>query len=256
MRGARISPRLVVTPLTRPPRIAQDARDLAVLDDVDPERIGRARVAPGDRVVARGTAAALQRRAAHRVADVANVQRRAEGLGLLGCQPVVVDAGGAVGADVALEHLLVVHGVREHHDPARGEHDVVVEHLGEVAPQLHRVIVERGALLEEVVGADDGGVAAGVAAADPAFFEHRDLAQAVLGGQIVRRSQPVAAAADDERVVGALRLRSCATAAPSCAGRAVRRAAVTGRRRAAPWRSFRRVRASGRASSSRGGRQG
>ena len=220
MRGARMLPRVVSTPATRPVGVAQDARDLAVLDDVDPERIGGARVAPGDRIVARGAAAALQRRAQHRVADVANVQRRAEGLGLLGRQPLVVDAGGTVGVDVALEHLRVVHRVREHHDPAGGEHDVVVEHLREVLPQLHRVVVERGALIEQVVRADDRGVAAGVAAADPAFFEHRDVGEAVLGGQIVGRSQPVAAAADDDGVVGALGLRTAPLRLPAAlAGR-------------------------------------
>ncbi len=83
MRGARIGPRVVSTPSTAPLASRQDPGDLAVLDDVDPERIGRARVAPGHRVVARGAAAALQGRPEHRVADVANVQRRAEGLGLL-----------------------------------------------------------------------------------------------------------------------------------------------------------------------------
>ena len=95
--------------------VAPDAGDLAVLDDVDAQRVGGARIAPGDRIVARGAAAALQGGAEHRVADVANVQRRAEGLGLLGRQPLVVDAGGAVGVHVALEDLHVVHGVREHH---------------------------------------------------------------------------------------------------------------------------------------------
>ena len=51
-------------------RVAADAGDLAVLDDVDAERVGRARIAPGDRVVPRRAAAALQRRAHHRVADI------------------------------------------------------------------------------------------------------------------------------------------------------------------------------------------
>ena len=42
--------------------VAADTGDLAVLDDVDPERIRGARVAPGDSVMTRGTAAALERR--------------------------------------------------------------------------------------------------------------------------------------------------------------------------------------------------
>ena len=129
MRGARIGPRVVSTPVDCAAGVAADARHLAVLDDVDPERIGGPGIAPGDRIVARGAAAPLQRRAQHRVADVANVQRRAEVAGLLGREPLIVDAGGAVGVHVALADLHVVHGVRQHHDAALREHDVVVELL-------------------------------------------------------------------------------------------------------------------------------
>src|SRR6266481_6662284 len=68
------------------------------------------------------------------------------------------------------------------------------------------MVVECGALIEQVVGADDGGVAAGVAAADPALLEHRDVGEAVLAGEVVGRSQPVTPAADDERVIGGLGL--------------------------------------------------
>src|SRR6267154_320324 len=68
------------------------------------------------------------------------------------------------------------------------------------------MVVECGALIEQVVGADDGGVAAGVAAADPALLEHRDVGEAVLAGGVVGRSQPVTPAADDERVIGGLGL--------------------------------------------------
>src|SRR2546423_7490952 len=64
------------------------------------------------------------------------------------------------------------------------------------------MVVECGALIGQVVGADDGGVAAGVAAADPAFFEHRDVGEAVLAGEVVGRSQPVPPAADDQGVIG------------------------------------------------------
>ncbi len=174
MRGGADRPARGLHALDRAGAVEADAGHLAVLDDVDAERVGGARVAPGDRVVARGAAAALQRGAEHRVADVANVQQRAEALRLCGREPFVVDAGGAIGVHVALEDLHVVHRVRQHQDAARREHDVVVESLRQALPQLERMVVERGALREQVVGADDGGVAAGVAAADPALFEHRD----------------------------------------------------------------------------------
>ena len=49
-----------------PVALAPDAGHLAVLDDVDAHRVGAARVAPGDRIVPRGAAAPLQRRAEDR----------------------------------------------------------------------------------------------------------------------------------------------------------------------------------------------
>ncbi len=84
--------------------------------------------------------------------------------------------------DVALRHLHVVHGVREHHHAPLRKHNVVVELLGQGLPQLQRMIVERRALIEQVVRADDGGVTAGVAAANPAFFQHGDVLEAMLLG--------------------------------------------------------------------------
>src|SRR6266853_5167589 len=73
-------------------------------------------------------------------------------------------------------------------------------------PQPDRMVVECGALIEQVVGADDGGVAAGVAAADPALFEHCDVGEAMLAREVVGCSQSVTAAADDEGVIGGLGL--------------------------------------------------
>src|ERR1700733_4535392 len=94
----------------------------------------------------------------------------------------------------------------EHHHAARREHDVVIENLRKMFPQFNGMVVERGAFLEQVVRAEDGGVAPGVAAADPTFLEHRDIREAVLLREIVRGSQAVAAAADDDRIVARLRL--------------------------------------------------
>ena len=65
-------------------RAAHEAQHLAVLDDVDAQRIGAARVAPGDRIVARDAAAALQGGADHGIAHVRRyVERRTERLGFL-----------------------------------------------------------------------------------------------------------------------------------------------------------------------------
>ena len=62
---------------------------------------------------------------------------------------------------------------------------VEIEVFRQVLPQLHRGIVELHALWRQVVGADDGRVAAGVTATDIAFFQHRDTLDAVVARQIV-----------------------------------------------------------------------
>ena len=51
---------LVVSTPDDPAVVAADAGDLAILDDVDAAAVGAARIAPGDRVMAHGAAAALQ----------------------------------------------------------------------------------------------------------------------------------------------------------------------------------------------------
>ncbi len=155
----------------------------------------------------RHSASPLQRGARHRIADVAgDIEDRAEGLGLLRRQPFVVDAGQAVGVHVPLSDLHVMRIVRQHHHAARRIHDIVVELLRQALPQLQRVIVERGRFLPEVIGADDRGVASGVAAAEPALLQHRDIAEAVLPGEVIGGCKPMPARANDDDVISRLGL--------------------------------------------------
>ncbi len=203
---AAMKPFAVSTPVTRPSGAAADRGDRAVLDDVDAAGGGGAGVAPGDGVVAGGAGAALEGGAEDGVAGAGiDVERRAEGLGLGGGQPGVVDAVQAVRVDVALGGLHVVDVVGEHHHAALGVHDVVVQVLGEGVPEVEGVVVEPRALVVEVVRADDGGVAPGVAAAEPALVDHRDVGDAVFLRQVVGGAEAVAAGADDDHVVGRLR---------------------------------------------------
>src|SRR5258707_8347642 len=69
------------------------------------------------------------------------------------------------------------------------------------------MIVEGGAFVEQIIRADDGRVASGVAAADAAFFEHRDVCKSMLPRQVIGRPQTVPAAADDDSIVLAFGFR-------------------------------------------------
>ena len=152
--------------------------------------------------MARHAAAPLQTRAENGIADpLGDVEDRAEFLRLLGRQPFVVDAGQAVGMDVALEHLHVMDVVGQHHAAARRIHDVVVELLRQVLPQVQGVVIKRLALFPEVVRADDRRVAAGVAAAEPALLDDRNVPHAVLGRHVIGGGEAMPAAAHDHGIV-------------------------------------------------------
>src|SRR6185312_238910 len=111
------------------------------------------------------------------------------------------------------------------------KHDVVVELLRQRFPQLQRVVVERGALREEIIGADDGRVTTGVPAADPAFFQHRDVTESVLLREVVRSAESVTASAHDDRVIRRLGLRSAPLWLPaSLAGQATTQERQAGER--------------------------
>ena len=109
--------------------------------------------------------------------------------------------------DVALEHLNVVHRMGQHHDPALREHDIVVQLLRQAFPQLDRMVVKTRALIKQIVGPDDGGVAARIAAAQPALFQHGNIAHAMLLGQIVGGAEAVTPTANNDRIIGRFGLR-------------------------------------------------
>src|SRR5690606_35850103 len=83
---------------------------------------------------------------------------------------------------------------------------VVVEFERQPVPQLQRVVVDARALVIEIVGTDDRGVAARIAAAEPALFHHGDIGDAVFPGEVIGGCQAMAAGPDDDDVVFGLRL--------------------------------------------------
>ncbi len=187
--------------------VARDAGDLAVLDDVDPARVGGARVAPGNGIVARGAAARLHEAADDRVARaIRAVEQRHEVADLVAAHQLGVDAIQPHGIAAALEGVELGGRVREVEHAALAEHDVEVELGAQALPELERELVEMGVGLEPVVRAHDRGVAPGVAAAEPALLEHRDVGDAVLLGEVVGGRQAMAAATHNHDVVSRLRL--------------------------------------------------
>jgi hypothetical protein len=145
-------------------------------------RLSAARAKPQATVSCRaGAAAPLQRRAEYRVARLRrDVDDGAEGLDLLRVQPFGIDAVQPIGLHAAHRVAHFAQRVREIEHAALAEHEVDVELVGEALPELERVLVDGAAFVPKVVGAQHRGVAPRVAAADPAFLEHRDVAHAVV----------------------------------------------------------------------------
>lgn len=107
--------------------------------------------------------------------------------------------------NVPLEALHVMDVVRQHHHAPLREHDVVIQFLGQPFPQLHGMFVERGAFVIEIIGPDDGRIAARIAAAKPTFVDHRDVGDAMFLGKIIGGAQPMPARTHDNDVIFSLR---------------------------------------------------
>src|SRR5439155_25930611 len=73
--------------------------------------------------------------------------------------------------------------------------------------QLQRMLVDPRTGVPQIIGADDRRVAPGIAKADRALFQHRDVLDAVLLGEVVGGCQPVPAAADDDHLIARPRRR-------------------------------------------------
>ena len=180
--------------------------DFAMLNDVHAARIRGMGKAPGHGVMPRRAAAPLQQPAQHRVARIVEVDQRAHGLDLLGPDQLGIDAGQAHGIAAAGEGVALRVAVEQVQDATLAHHHIVAERLLQPFPELQRMLVEMVVLGQQVVGADDGGVAPGIAHADGPTLQHRHLGDAVDGGEVEGRRQPMPAAADHDGVIGGLGL--------------------------------------------------
>ena len=116
-----------------------------------------------------------------------------------------IDAIQAIGVDATLDIAHVLQIMAKVIYPALAEHDVVVQILAQAFPQLHRFFIQVCGFIPQVIRAHDRSVTARVTAADPAFFQHRDIGDAVLPGEVVSSRKPVTTATDDQYVIFRLR---------------------------------------------------
>ena len=157
---------------------------------------------PGHRVVTSDAAAWLPGSAQYGIARVGGaVEQGHPLLYLVGGEDLAVDAVQPVGVHAPLDIAHLLQRVAEVHHSPRAEHDVEIEFLAQALPQFEREVVETRRLVTQVIGAHDGRVAAGVAAAQVSLLDDRHIGDAVLFCQVVRRRQAVTATAHDHRVI-------------------------------------------------------
>ena len=177
------------------------ALDLAVLDDVDTGRRRGACVSPRHGIVPHGSTAGLQEPPEHRVASVIEIRKRHPPGDLRAVERLRVHAEQPHLVRAAREEVALRLGVEEVERAALAHHSVEIELLLEPLPQPERELVEADVAGVEVIGADDGGVAADVAEPDGAPLQHRDIRDAVLGGEVEGGREPMSAATDDDDAV-------------------------------------------------------
>ena len=95
----------------------------------------------------------------------------------------------------------------QHQLAALGQHDVVIQVLLQPFPQFQRMRIEFRIARQKVIGPHNRGIAPHIAAADIALFQHGDVFQPMLLGQVIGRRQPMPAAADDDDIVFGFRFR-------------------------------------------------
>ena len=154
-----------------------------------------------------GAAARLVERAEDRVAGSVDVDDRHQFLHPLRRDPFGLHALQGVGVNRAQVAPHLVMGLAQHQEAAGGEHDVVVQVLAQRLIEAAGLFVDRGRGVLQVVRTDDGGVPPGVAAAEPALLDHRDIGDAVVLAEVVGGGEAVSPCPHDDRVVGGLGFR-------------------------------------------------
>ena len=138
--------------------------------------------------MAHRAAAPLQQAALDREARIVEIEERHHLAHRLAVEQFGIDAVDPHGIAAPRKGIALRIGVEEIEHAALRHHGVEIEILLEPFPQLHRPFVERVVAGKHVVGADDRGVAADIAGAEPALFQHRDIGDADVPWRDNRRS--------------------------------------------------------------------
>ena len=197
------------------PALLPHAGDFAFLDHMHAHIGTGPRIAPGHRIMARGPGPCLPERAQHRIARTVEIDNRYQFLDPLRRNPLCRHTLQRVGMGRTLVATDLVLGLGQHHHAARREHDVVVQVLAHRLVERAGLFVDRGGGVLKVVRADDRGVAARIAAAQPAFLQDRDIGDAEILAKVIGGGQPVAPCPNDDHLVFLFRLRRRPGALPS-----------------------------------------
>ncbi len=149
-----------------------------------------------------GAAAALQQRALDGEARVVIVKVGNAPAELVTVQQLRINAVQAHGIAAAGIGVALRVRVEDVKNPALAYHRVVVHLLLKALPEFQRQLVERDIAGEQIVGADDGGVAPDAARTEPGFFHDRDPPGFMIFGEVESRGQTMPPAADDHDVIG------------------------------------------------------
>ena len=87
---------------------------------------------------------------------------------------------------------------------ARRIKEIEVKVGGQILPEPHRLVVELDALGREVIGANDGGIAPGIATANVALLDDRHIGNAMVTRQVIGTGQAMTTCADDDHVIAGL----------------------------------------------------
>ncbi len=121
--------------------------DLAILNNIDTEAVGRARVAPGDRIVPGDAGAALPDAAEHRIARlIAGIEQRRFFEDLRPRHQFGISAVDLHRVDGPRRDLHLGVGVRDCRHAALREHDVVIQLFRQALIEPQREIIERDTL--------------------------------------------------------------------------------------------------------------